>query len=73
MVGRFGATVVLAVVAATASAAEEPAATTDNGRNAIYLQAGFASGSSDMGGAAIGGTVIRDLGSRLALEGPARS
>lgn len=69
MVARFGASLVLAVVAATASAAEEPVAAADNGRNAIYLQAGLASGSSDMGGAAVGGTVIRDLGSRLALEG----
>lgn len=38
-------------------------------RTALYLQAGLSSGSYDMGGAALGGTIVRDLGSRLALEG----
>ena len=38
-------------------------------RTALYLQAGLSSGSYDMGGAALGGTIVRDLGSRLAVEG----
>lgn len=38
-------------------------------RTAVYLQAGLSSGSYDMGGAALGGTIVRDLGSRLAVEG----
>lgn len=65
---RFGSILVLAVVATTASATEGPSATTGHERNAISLQAGLASGSPDMAGAAVGGTLVRDLGSRLALE-----
>lgn len=38
-------------------------------RTALYVQAGLSSGSYDMGGAALGGTIVRDLGSRLAVEG----
>lgn len=38
-------------------------------RTALYIQAGVSSGTYHMGGAALGGTVVRDLGSRLAIEG----
>lgn len=67
---RIGSTVVLAVVATTAfaSAGDEPSAANGRERNAVSLQVGLSSGSSHMAGAAVGGTLVRDLGSRLALE-----
>ena len=37
-------------------------------KTAIYLQAGYSSGTSDMGGAALGGMLVRSLSSRLAIE-----
>jgi len=48
--------------------AEEPASQPAAQRAIVSLQAGFASGSSHMSGAAMGGTVVYDLGARLALE-----
>lgn len=56
------------VVVATHAVAESPARR-DTPKSALYLQAGLSSGSSHMGGATVGGTIVRDLGSRLAIEG----
>ena len=60
------ASLALASLAGTAEAGQPDAATA---RTALYVQAGLSSGSYDMGGAALGGTIVRDLGSRLAVEG----
>ena len=73
MGARFGTTFVLAVLAtaAGASAGDEPSAANGRERNAVSFQAGLSSGSSQsshMAGAAVGGTLVRDLSSRLALE-----
>lgn len=57
------------VMVATLGSAEPPAPAEGREKTAAYLQAGFSSGSSHMGGAAMGGMIVRDLGSRLALEG----
>lgn len=56
------------VVLATHAAAES-LATPGTPKTTLYLQAGLLSGSSDMVGATVGGTIVRDLGSRLAIEG----
>lgn len=58
----------LALMTVPLHAAEESRGT-GTPKTALYLQAGLSSGSSDMGGAAVGGTIVRDLGSRLAVEG----
>lgn len=38
---------------------------------AVYMQAGYSSGSWDMGGAALGGVFVRDFTSRLSVEASA--
>jgi len=48
--------------------AEEKGAGTRAQRTAVYMQAGYSSGSSDVGGAALGGMLVRDLTSRLSVE-----
>ncbi len=40
-------------------------------RTAVFMQAGYASGLTDMGGAALGGLLVQDLSSRLSLEAAA--
>jgi hypothetical protein len=40
-------------------------------KTAVYMQAGYSSGSWDMGGAALGGMLVRDLSSRLSVEASA--
>jgi len=40
-------------------------------KTALYMQAGYSSGSWEMGGAALGGLLVRDLGSRWAVEASA--
>lgn len=67
-----------ALVALTGCAAISLAAAADENqpgggtrRTAAYMQAGYSSGSSDMGGAALGGMLVRDLTSRLSVEGSA--
>jgi hypothetical protein len=54
-----------------AAGAEETRAGTTTEKTAVYMQAGYSSGSWDMGGAALGGLLVRDLGSRWALEASA--
>jgi hypothetical protein len=50
--------------------AEEKGTATEAERTAVYMQAGYSSGSSDMGGA-LGGMLVRDLTSRLSVEASA--
>jgi hypothetical protein len=68
---RFGSVLALGIVAAASAAlaGDQTSATTGSERAALYVQAGLSSGSSDMGGAAVGGTVVLDLGSRFGVEG----
>jgi len=40
-------------------------------RTAVYMQAGYSSGVSNMGGATLGGMLVHDLTSRLSVEGSA--
>lgn len=62
----------LSLAMASLASAQAPAPVAGAGKTAVYLQGGVSSGSSDMGGhvggAALGATVARDLGSRLAFE-----
>lgn len=51
--------------------AEEQPAGASKEKTALYMQAGYSSGSWAMGGAALGGLLVRDLGSRWALEASA--
>lgn len=51
--------------------AEGKGAATGAEKTAVYMQAGYSSGSSDMGGAALGGMLVRDLTSRLSIEASA--
>jgi hypothetical protein len=53
------------------AAAEEKTAGGGTQKTAVYMQAGYSSGSSDMGGAALGGMLVRDLTSRLSVEASA--
>ena len=53
------------------AAAEEGATGGGTQKTAVYMQAGYSSGSSDMGGAAIGGMVVHDLTRRLSVEASA--
>lgn len=54
-----------------AVSAEEQAAGASREKTALYMQAGYSSGSWEMGGAALGGLLVRDLGPRWALEASA--
>ena len=69
---RFRPAFVLAVFAATiGSAGDEPSASAAKERSSVYVQTGLSSGTSGsyhMAGATLGGTLSRNLGSRLALE-----
>lgn len=61
---------ILSLAAAGLASGAEPAGdSAAPPRTALYMQAGVSSGTYHMGGAALGGTVVRDLGSRLAIEG----
>ena len=53
------------------AAAEEKTASRGTPKTAVYMQAGYSSGSSDMGGAALGGMLVRDVTSRLSVEASA--
>ena len=68
MVSRAAFAIVASHALAGLTFAGEAAPSTDPGRTAISLQAGFSSGTADMAGATVGGTVVYDVGSRLALE-----
>lgn len=73
MTMRFRPAFVLAVFAAAIGSAEDEASASKE-RSSVYIQAGFASGASGsyhMAGGTLGGTLSRDLGSRLALEATA--
>jgi len=50
---------------------EEKQAGAGTEKTAVYMQAGYSSGWRDMGGAALGGLLVRDLTSRLSLEASA--
>ena len=65
----FAVASLLAGVSSTASA--QPS--TGGGRfgTTVSLQAGLTSGTMDLAGATLGGTVLKDLGSRVAIEGSA--
>ena len=60
----------LLALAAGPIAAQDPdaAASSREEKTAVYLTAGYSSGTSDMGGAALGGMLVRSLSSRLAIE-----
>ena len=61
---------ILSVAPAGLALAAEPASdSAAPPRTALYMQAGLSSGSYHMGGAALGAVLVRDLGSRLAIEG----
>ena len=66
-------TVIVAILslafAGLAPAAEPPSDSAAPPRTALYMQAGLSSGTYHMGSGAIGGVLVRDLGSRLAIEG----
>lgn len=68
MMGRVVLFVITCLFSAAAFA-EEAGSQPPGERAIVSLQAGFASGSSHMAGAALGGTVVYDLGARVALEG----
>ncbi len=72
MTMRFRPALVLAVLTATiGSAGDEPSASAAKERSSVYVQTGLTSGVSGsyhMAGATVGGTLSRDLGSRLVLE-----
>ena len=51
--------------------AEEGKASSEARKTALYMQAGYSSGSWDMGGAALGGMLVRDITPRLAVEASA--
>jgi hypothetical protein len=53
------------------ASAEEAGARTHTEKTAVYLQAGYAPSSWHMGGAALGGMLVRDLTSRLSAEASA--
>lgn len=75
MTMRFRPAFVLAVLAAAIGSAEDEAsAAAAKERSSVYIQAGLSSGASGsyhMAGGTLGGTLSRDLGSRLALEATA--
>lgn len=69
---RFRPALVLAVVAAAAASPGDEPSPAGKERSVVYVQRGLSSGSSGsyhMAGAAFGGTLARDVGSRLTLEG----
>lgn len=53
------------------ASAEESGARTGTEKTAVYLQAGYSPSSWHMGGAALGGVLVRDLTSRLSAEAAA--
>lgn len=53
------------------AAAEEKTAGGGTEKTAVYMQAGYSSGSSGMGGGALGGMLVRDVTSRLSVEASA--
>ena len=65
------AVVVGCAAMALAAGAEEQVVSASPPRTAFYMQAGYASGSWEMAGAALGGLFVRDLGSRWAVEASA--
>ncbi len=67
---RFGLVLVCSAIPMIA-VAEEEGTETGRDRTAVYMQAGYSSGSSDMGGAALGGLLVRDLTDRLSVEASA--
>ena len=68
MVSRAVFVIVASHALAGLTLADETSSSIGPGRAAVSLQAGFSSGTADMAGAAVGGTVVYDLGSRLAVE-----
>lgn len=67
---RFAVVLSCAAIPVVASAEEKGAGTAAE-KTAIYMQAGYSSGSGDMGGATLGGVFVRGLTSRLAVEASA--
>jgi hypothetical protein len=69
---RLRSVVVLGCAALPAIAsAQETGARTSTEKTAVYLQAGYSPSSWHMGGAALGGVLVRDLTSRLSAEASA--
>ena len=68
-VRTFAAAGLLAAAASTASAQMEPSTGGGGFGTTVSLQAGLTSGTMDMAGGTLGGTVLKELGSRLAIEG----
>ena len=69
---RLRSVVVLACAALPAIAsAQETGERTGAEKTAVYLQAGYSPSSRHMGGAALGGVLVRDLTSRLSAEASA--
>lgn len=69
---RRVAVIATGMLAVASLASAEEAATSRNGSGTtLSMQLGVTAGTMDMPGAAMGATVVQDLGSRVALEGSA--
>ncbi len=61
------------LTAASLAPAEEAVASRNGSGTTLSLQVGLTSGTMDMPGAALGGTLVQDLGSRVSVEASASS